>query len=110
MIKVTEKAVKEVKRIIQEENLKPDGVCLRLRVLGGGCSGYTHKLDLDEVFSEKTDAIKDYDGIKLAVDNRSMLYVDGAEIDFQDNGLERGFAVKNPNAKATCGCNKSFSM
>lgn len=107
---VTEKAVSEIKRIIVEQGLEQDKVALRVRVLGGGCSGFQNKLDLDEKWDEKTDNLSDIDGIKIAVDKRSALYLDGATVDFHDALDKRGFIVNNPNAKTTCGCGSSFSM
>jgi iron-sulfur cluster assembly protein len=109
-VTVTEKAVAEIKRIIQEQDLGQDKVALRVRVTGGGCSGFQNKLDLDEKWDEKTDELRDIDGIKVAVDKRSALYLDGATIDFHEDLNKRGFIVNNPNAKTTCGCGSSFSM
>lgn len=110
MITVTEKAVSEIKRIIQEQNLEQDKVALRVRVLGGGCSGFQTKLDLDEVFDENKDNIFETEGVRVAVDKRSALYLEGAEVDFHDALDKRGFIVNNPNAVSKCGCGSSFSM
>jgi iron-sulfur cluster assembly protein len=110
MITVTEKAISEIKRIIQEQNLEQDKVALRVRVLGGGCSGFQTKLDLDEVFDENKDNLFETDGVRVAVDKRSALYLEGASVDFHDALDKRGFVVSNPNAKTTCGCGSSFSM
>lgn len=107
---VTDKAVAEIKRIIQEQSLEQDKVALRVRVTGGGCSGFQNKLDLDEKWDEKTDDLRDIDGIKVAVDKRSALYLDGATVDFHEDLNKRGFIVTNPNARTTCGCGSSFSM
>lgn len=111
---VTEKAVAEIKRIIQEQASEQGedytkNVALRVRVVGGGCSGFQNKLDLDEKWDEKTDNLRDIDGIRVAVDKRSALYLDGATIDFHDGIDKRGFIVNNPNAKTTCGCGSSWS-
>jgi iron-sulfur cluster assembly protein len=92
-----------------EQDLSQE-TCLRLRILGGGCSGFQTKLDLDEGFDEKTDEIDVVDGIKVVVDKRSALYLQGASVDFH-NGLDkRGFVVNNPQAVSKCGCGSSFSM
>lgn len=109
-ITVTEKAIKEIKSIIQEQSLGQDKVVLRVRVVGGGCSGFQTKLDLDEVFDEAKDEIFETEGIKVAVDKRSIMYLQGATIDFHDGLDKRGFVVNNPAAKSTCGCGSSFSM
>lgn len=110
---VTEKAAAEVKRIIAEQQAKsnmPEKIYLRLTVVGGGCSGYKNKLDLDERVNEKTDEVMEIQGVAVVVDKRSLLYLDGAVVDFHDDLNRRGFSITNPTAKSTCGCGSSFSM
>lgn len=109
-IVVTDKAISEVKRIIQEQGLEQDKVALRVRVQGGGCSGFTTKLDLDEAWSEERDNVFTTDGVKVAIDKRSALYLDGASVDYHEDLNKRGFIVNNPNARTTCGCGSSWSM
>jgi iron-sulfur cluster assembly protein len=112
-ITVTEKAASEVKRIIAEQqgqNGMPEKIYLRVRVVGGGCSGFQHKLDLDPQTSEKLDEVYDFHGVPVVVDKRSLMYLDGAQVDFHDELNRRGFSISNPNAKSTCGCGSSFSM
>ncbi len=112
-ITVTEKAAAEVKRIIQEQQgngSMPEKIYLRLRVVGGGCSGFQHKLDLDPQVSEKLDEVYDYHGVPVVIDKRSLMYLDGVTVDFHDDLNRRGFSVTNPSAKSTCGCGSSFSM
>jgi iron-sulfur cluster assembly protein len=112
-INVTEKAAAEVKRIIaenQKEGEMPEKIYLRLTVVGGGCSGFTPKLDLDPRYNEKTDEVMEIHGVSVVVDKRSLLYLEGATVDFHDDLNRRGFSIKNPNAKSTCGCGSSFSM
>ncbi len=92
-ITVTEKAAGEVKRIISEQlqqqnGSAPEKLYLRMRVVGGGCSGFQNKLDLDPVVNEKLDEV----------------------FDFHDDLNKRGFSITNPGAKSTCGCGSSFSM
>jgi len=112
-VTVTDKAAEEVKKVAGELNYELDVTCLRVRVCGGGCSGFQHKLDLDSLdnVSEKMDILEELNGIKVAIDKRSALYLDGATIDYIDDGLmRRGFSVVNPAAKSTCGCGSSFNM
>ena len=112
-ITVTEKAAAEVKRIIAEQQAGggvPEKIYLRLRVVGGGCSGFQHKLDLDPTMSEKLDEVFEFHGVPVVVDKRSLLYLDNAQVDFHDDLNRRGFSITNPNAKSTCGCGSSFSM
>ena len=108
-ITVTEKAAGEVKRIIEEQQFK-DKVYLRMRVVGGGCSGFQHKLDLDLNVNPKLDEVYEFHGIPVVVDKRSLMYLDNAQVDFHDELSRRGFSISNPNAKSTCGCGSSFSM
>jgi iron-sulfur cluster assembly protein len=114
-ITVTEKAAAEVKRHIadmtaggQIEAGTP--LYLRVRVQGGGCSGFQNKLDLDAKYDEKTDHKFEFHGIEVVVDKRSMLYLSGAVVDFHDDLNKRGFTITNPQAKSTCGCGSSYSM
>lgn len=112
---VTEKAATEVKRhiadMIESKQIEADGkLYLRVRVQGGGCSGFQNKLDLDAKYDEKTDHKFEFHGIEVVIDKRSMLYLDGAVVDFHDDLNKRGFTVTNPNAKSTCGCGSSYSM
>jgi iron-sulfur cluster assembly accessory protein len=114
-ITVTEKAATEVKRHIADMQasgqIEPDGkLYLRVRVQGGGCSGFQNKLDLDAKYDEKTDHKFDFHGIEVVIDKRSMLYLSGAVVDFHDDLNKRGFTITNPNAKSTCGCGSSYSM
>jgi iron-sulfur cluster assembly accessory protein len=110
---VTEKAAREVQRIIAEQRDTgnfPEQVYLRVRVVGGGCSGFQNKLDLDPVYNEKLDDKFEFFGVPVLVDKRSLMYLNGATVDFHDDLNHRGFSVTNPQAKGTCGCGSSFSM
>src|SRR5438876_8747551 len=112
-ITVTEKAAGEVKRILSEQQSNgglPEKVYLRMRVVGGGCSGFQHKLDLDPLVNDKIDQVFEYEGLPVVVDKKSMLYLDGVIVDFHDDLNKRGFSINNPQAKSTCGCGSSFSM
>jgi iron-sulfur cluster assembly protein len=112
-IVVTEKAANEVKRIVAEQQAAgsfPEKVYLRLRVVGGGCSGFQHKLDLDPTVSEKLDEVFEFHGVPVVIDKRSLMYLSGVMVDFHDDLNKRGFSISNPNAKTTCGCGSSFSM
>jgi iron-sulfur cluster assembly accessory protein len=112
-ITVTEKAAAEVQRIISEQQGQggmPEKVYLRMRVVGGGCSGFQHKLDLDPQINEKLDEVFEFHGVPVVVDKRSLMYLDGAQVDFHDDLNRRGFSITNPQAKSHCGCGSSFSM
>ena len=112
-ITVTEKAAGEVKRIISEQQQTgagPEQLYLRMRVVGGGCSGFQHKLDLDPVMNEKLDEKFNHHGIGVVIDKRSLMYLSDVIVDFHDDLNKRGFSITNPSAKGTCGCGSSFSM
>jgi iron-sulfur cluster insertion protein len=108
-ITITDKASQQVKQIIAEQNL-PEKLYLRLRVVGGGCSGFQHKLDLDPAINEKLDETFEIEGVPVVVDKRSLLYLAGVVVDFHDDLNKRGFSITNNQAKSTCGCGSSFSM
>lgn len=107
-VKLTEKAVSEIKRVIQEQNM-PEGTMLRVGVAGGGCSGFQYSLGFDQSTDESKDLVSEQHGIQVAVDKRSGLYLDGTTIDFYEGLDKRGFTFENPNAVKSCGCGSSFS-
>ena len=112
-ITLTEKAAGEVKRIIteqQQSGTAPEKIYLRMRVVGGGCSGFQHKLDLDPQVNPKLDDVSEQFGVPIVVDKRSQMYLDAVTVDFHDDLNRRGFSISNPSAKTTCGCGSSFSM
>lgn len=107
-IKITAKASREIKRIM-EENKIPSDFGLRVGVKGGGCSGLTYTLGFDGDMREG-DTIIENDGVKLLVDGKSLFYLTGTELDFSDGLNGRGFVFNNPNATKTCGCGESFGV
>ena len=111
---ITDRAASEVKRHVADVAADPEmagqTLYLRLRVQGGGCSGFQNKLDLDPTYNEKLDHLFEINGVQVVIDKRSMLYLTGATVDFHDDLNKRGFSISNPNAKTTCGCGSSFSM
>jgi iron-sulfur cluster assembly protein len=108
MITMTEKAVKEIKRI-QENDPSASNAHLRVMVVGGGCSGMSYKLGFESTDPGANDKIFERDGVKVIVDAKSFLFLTGTELDFTDGLNGTGFVFKNPNAKRTCGCGSSFS-
>ena len=108
VVKLTENAAREVRTIIDQQELDAEKVRLRVGVKGGGCSGFSYLLDLTETQKE-TDEVFEQHGIKVIVDPKSLLYLNGTVIDFRDEIMGRGFVFQNPNATTTCGCGSSFS-
>ena len=111
-IKLTEKAVTELKTLMSSEleaERLPSDASLRLMVVGGGCSGFSYRMGFDTKVNED-DNVTEIDGIKVVVDGKSMLYLEDTEVDFQDGLNGRGFVFNNPNSSGTCGCGSSFSV
>lgn len=106
-IVLTEKAAKEVKRIMDDQKLEA-GTVLRVGVTGGGCSGFSYALGFDKQFDDKVDSRFEYHGVPVVVDKKSALYLDGTTVDFYDGIERRGFTFDNPNAVKSCGCGSSF--
>jgi len=109
MVSLTELAAKEIRSIITEQELPTERTFLRVGVMGGGCSGFKYNLDLVEEEPSENDEQVESQGVRLLVDNKSALYLEGVQIDFKDEVMGRGFVFKNPNATASCGCGHSFS-
>ena len=105
-VKLTETAVKEVKRL-READGHGDDMFLRVGAKGGGCSGLSYVLEFDKATDK--DIHFEQDGVKVVMDKRHQIYLEGMTVDF-DHGLNaRGFEFQNPNAKDSCGCGISFS-
>ena len=103
---LTENAVVKIKAILASQNKEGQG--LRVKVIGGGCSGLQYKLDLDT--QREGDKIFEQDGVKIFVDMKSFLYLHGTEMDYTESLTGSGFTFRNPNAKMPCGCGQSFSV
>jgi iron-sulfur cluster assembly protein len=106
---LSETAAREIRTIIQQQELDAEKVCLRVGVKGGGCSGFSYLLDLTETQKE-TDELFWQHGIRVICDPKSVLYLKGVTIDFKDEIMGRGFVFQNPNASSSCGCGSSFSV
>lgn len=106
MIALTAKAGDKVREIREAEGLGEQG--LRVRVIGGGCSGFTYDLFFEDETTD-TDSRFESEGIPLYVDMMSIQYLDGTMIDYVEGLHGAGFKFVNPKAKSTCGCGSSFS-
>jgi len=109
MIHISEAAVTEIKSL---QNKDPEKSCsqLRVKVVGGGCSGMSYSIDFDKEPLKDQDKIFEKDGVTLVVDAKSYLYLMGTTLDFSGGLSGKGFTFDNPNAKRTCGCGSSFSV
>jgi len=97
------------KRIAALTAAEGAGVMFRIAVNGGGCSGYQYDFSFDASRTED-DIMIERDGAQVLVDNVSLEFLGGAEVDFVDDLMGAHFKIKNPNAKSTCGCGTSFSV
>jgi iron-sulfur cluster assembly accessory protein len=104
MLTLTPGAISKVKSILAERN---DDAGLRITVVGGGCSGFQYQMTLDKE-AKSGDKIMDMEGLKVFVDTRSLLYLNGAKVDYVDDREGSGFRFDNPNANASCGCGETF--
>jgi iron-sulfur cluster assembly protein len=105
-VNVSPGAVKRVKEMMESQNLQ--NAFLRMGVKGGGCSGLQYNLEFDTEMG-KFDKQFEVDGVKVVVDVKSYLYLNGTTLDWVTQGLTGGFTFVNPNAKSSCGCGTSFT-
>ncbi|MBT1017855.1 iron-sulfur cluster insertion protein ErpA [Canibacter sp. lx-72] len=105
-VKLSERARDKVASLLQQEGR--EDLRLRIAVQPGGCSGLIYQLYFDERLLEN-DAVVEFDGVAVVVDQMSVPYLDGASIDFEDTIEKQGFTIDNPNAQGSCACGDSFS-
>lgn len=106
MITLTPVAVTKVQEILNMQEPKPAG--LRISVVGGGCSGFSYSMAFENS-PGMLDKSYSFEGLKVFIDQASLLYLDGAEVDYVESMEGSGFKFNNPNVKSTCGCGSSFS-
>ncbi|MGQ0809965.1 MAG: HesB/IscA family protein [Nitrospiraceae bacterium] len=105
-ITLSEAAVTEVRRLMNVQGLSEGG--LRLGVKGGGCSGLSYTINFDDKIGQY-DTVYEIEGVKVIVDAKSAIYLQGTQLDFQKDLMGGAFKFVNPNAQKTCGCGESFS-
>ena len=105
-ISITENAAKHVR---SQLDMRGKGVGIRVGVKTTGCSGMAYVLEFVDALDDDDIVFKDH-GVSVIVDPKSLVYIDGTEMDFVKNGLNEGFEFKNPNASAECGCGESFTI
>jgi iron-sulfur cluster assembly accessory protein len=105
-LQLTDTAVNKVKEVLAQQEPMPAG--LRIGVVGGGCSGFSYQMVFE---NEPTpmDKVLLFDGLKVFVDQTSLMYLDGTRVDYIETLEGAGFKFDNPNVKSTCGCGSSFS-
>lgn len=107
MIEVTKEAADRIRSLLSEDG-KLESHGLRMKVIGGGCSGLQYQLSFDDAVRD-IDAEIEVEGVRVIVDEKSALYLVGTRLDFVDSLQESGFKIENPNASNTCGCGQSFA-
>jgi iron-sulfur cluster assembly protein len=105
-VKISDRAANRIKELIAAENKENHG--LRVKVVGGGCSGLQYKMALDSPTPK--DRIFENEGAKVIVDLKSLLYLNGTELEYRETLMESGFVFENPNVKRSCGCGASFTV
>lgn len=109
MINVSDTASKKLQNLFLEEDRDPDQTYVKVGVMSGGCSGLSYVLDLVDSLDEGA-KVYEANGVKLAVDKKSVLYLAGTTLEYSSGLNGKGFHWTNPNAQRTCGCGESFSL
>ena len=107
MIIVSDEAAEKIRSLLQREDVSDRG--LRVAVRGGGCSGFQYKLEFEEEAGDM-DQVIESNGVRIFVDPKSSLYLNGVILRYDDGLMGAGFQVENPNARTTCGCGESFAV
>ena len=104
---LTPKAIEMAKKALQKRNTPT--AALRLGVRGGGCSGVSYAIEFSDKIRDR-DHVYDFDGLRVVVDPKSLLYLRGSVLDYEVQLMQHGFKFQNPNEKSSCGCGESFSV
>ncbi|GBD27004.1 Iron-sulfur cluster insertion protein ErpA [bacterium HR30] len=105
-ITISQRAAERIEELVREAGNPALG--LRIKVVGGGCSGLQYKMDLDT--ERNGDKVFGNENARVIVDRKSFLYLNGTELDYNDGLINAGFTLRNPNVKRTCGCGASFAV
>jgi iron-sulfur cluster insertion protein len=106
-LSLSDSAIKRI-ALLKERKGKPD-LMLRVTVAGGGCSGFQYSFDFDETLNDD-DSVIEKNGVAVVIDSMSLVYLFGSEIDFVEDLIGSSFAMRNPNATASCSCGASFAV
>lgn len=105
-VTISDRAAAKIKQLLTAENKEGQG--LRLKVVGGGCSGLQYRVDFD--VERAGDRVFEKEEAKVLVDMKSLLYLNGIELDYKEELMQSGFVFENPNVKRSCGCGASFAV
>ena len=105
-INITDKAISKIQEVLTTNNMK----YFRIKVKGGGCSGFQYVFKSDNEINIDKDLVFDFKQLKILIDKNSLEFIDQAELDYKDELIGSSFSIYNPNAKNSCGCGSSFSI
>jgi iron-sulfur cluster assembly protein len=108
-VHVTENAVQYIRKAMAKEGLSPENAGLRMGITGGGCSGLSYSIRFDKEPREN-DRVYEFSGLRVFVDPKSLVYLNGVTLDYEETLIRQGFNFINPNSKRSCGCGSSFSV
>lgn len=107
-IHLTERAAKQIRKLLEKEGVSPEVGGLRVGVQGGGCSGLSYAMRLDTQSRDRDKIFEEF-GARIFVDPKSFLYLNGTTLEYEDTLMRQGFVFQNPNAARNCGCGSSFT-
>ncbi len=107
-IHLTERAAQKIRVLLEKEGVSPEIGGLRVGVQGGGCSGLSYAMRLDTRARDRDKVIEEF-GSRIFVDPKSLLYLAGTTLDYEETLMRQGFVFQNPNAARSCGCGSSFT-
>lgn len=108
VVRITERAAKKILALLAKEGVSPEVGGLRLGVQGGGCSGLSYAMRLDTQPRERDKVFEEF-GARIFVDPKSLLYLNGTTLEYEETLMRQGFVFQNPNATRSCGCGSSFT-
>lgn len=107
-IEVSPEAVEAIRKQIQKRGVP--GTALRVGIRGGGCSGFSYVIEFHDGPPRPKDRVYDYGDVRVVVDPKSLVYLNGSVLDWEKTVMRQGFKFVNPNEKASCGCGHSFTV
>jgi len=108
-VTISDRASKEIKKFIKEYSLPVETAGLRFGVKGGGCSGFEYQCEMADE-ADKFDEVYEFDGARLFVDRKSLIFLEGTHVDYRRALMGAGFIFNNPNSVGECGCGTSFAV
>ena len=105
-INITDKAISKIQEVLLSQKMK----YFRIKVKGGGCSGFQYIFKSDNELNQEKDEIFDFNDLKVLIDKNSMEFIDQSELDYKEEMIGSSFSITNPKAKNSCGCGSSFSV